>query len=168
MHKSLLLLLFVLLLSAVYFIFRVYFAKDTAGLQKKLQSFDDLTDRQQVQIQVGQKVMTVEVVNTPQSTTLGLSGRDKIGADGMLFIFPAQQIRYFWMKDMQFDIDIVWIANNQVIEVTQAVPKPAENTPDYRLQTYSATSEVNMVLELPAFAAQTYGISSGDTVQLLQ
>jgi hypothetical protein len=114
------------------------------------------------------RTLNVEVVNTPQSTTQGLSGRNEIGSDGMLFIFPTTEIRYFWMKDMKFDLDLVWIANGQVIEVTKSVSKPDENTPDYRLETYHAQKAADMVLEIKSGDAQINEISPGDVVLLEQ
>ena len=35
---------------------------------------------------------------TPESRTLGLSGRDEVG-DGMLFAWPQEGLRELWMKD---------------------------------------------------------------------
>ncbi len=146
--------------------------------QDKVQkrTFSELQDREHVKItfnknqevQEGQETISVEVVNTPQSTTQGLSGRTEIGANGMLFIFPVKQIRYFWMKDMNFDIDMIWIAEGKVVEVTSAVPKPLPETPDNRLQTYSSQQEVDMVLEVNANDAQKYTINPGDVVQLVE
>lgn len=112
--------------------------------------------------------LTVEVVNTPAAMAQGLSGRTEIGADGMLFIFPTKEIKYFWMKDMQFDIDIVWIAGETVVGVSEQVPKPEAGTPDFRLETYSSSEPVNIVLELPSGDAKQLNISSGTVVQLVQ
>ena len=60
---------------------------------------------------------------------LGLSGRPNIGSDGLLFILPAGKHR-FWMKDMQFNLDMVWIDQNQVVGISK-MPKPlSADTPD--------------------------------------
>ena len=131
-------------------------------------NFNKLTDREVVDIKINDQIIKVEVVNTPKSTTLGLSGRDDIGQEGMLFIFPTSENRYFWMKDMKFDIDIVWIEDDQVVEITKNVPKPEENTPDNRLLTYSPNQNINMVLELNKAGAEKYNINPGDVVQLVQ
>jgi uncharacterized membrane protein (UPF0127 family) len=135
--------------------------------KKTMKNFTNLQDREQVQIKVGQEIINVEIVNTPSSTTQGLSGREKIGTKGMLFIFPKTEIRYFWMKDMNFDIDIVWIANKKVVEISSDVPKPESNTPDYKLDTYSPNGPVNMVLELNKGVAKELNIKPGDNVELV-
>jgi uncharacterized membrane protein (UPF0127 family) len=142
--------------------------KDVVNLQKNMKNFSDLLDREHVQIKVGEKIINVEVVNTPKSTAQGLSGRDEIGTQGMLFIFPKTETRYFWMKDMNFDIDIVWITDSKVIDISRNVPTPQPNTPDFKLETYSAKDSVNMVLELNSGVAQEYNINPGDVVQLVQ
>ncbi len=169
--NSLILLTSFLVFLCLYF----FVSKDTREVKNK-RTFVELEDRERAQIvfysndrrEDDKKVLTVEVVNTPQSTTQGLSGRTEIGADGMFFIFPQKQVRYFWMKDMQFDIDIVWIADNKVVGITSAVPKPANQIQDNRLETYPSQQEINMVLELKANDASKYGISPGDVVQLVE
>ncbi len=52
----------------------------------------------------------VEIVEENKDLRIGLSGRDGIGyADGLLFVFPEEDIHGIWMKDMRFSIDIIWI-----------------------------------------------------------
>src|SRR5882672_5260542 len=56
---------------------------------------------------------TIQAYNadTDALRTLGLSGHSPLAADeGMLFIFPAPGEYGFWMKDMLFPLDLVWIA----------------------------------------------------------
>jgi len=72
-------------------------------------SVTPLEKRSYETITVGDQDLTVEVVNTPSKTELGLSYRDEIGADGMLFELPQKQVPTFWMKGMLFDLDLVWI-----------------------------------------------------------
>ncbi|GIK84440.1 MAG: hypothetical protein BroJett025_10620 [Patescibacteria group bacterium] len=171
MYKKVVFSVLLLVFSMLYIAVR-----NSQQMKNNTKSFSDLQDRELVQIvfnkdqavQTGQEAITVEIVNTVESTTLGLSGRPEIGTDGMLFIFPTKEVRYFWMKDMQFDIDIVWIADGKVVTVTPSVPKPLPETPDFRLETYSTGEPVNMVLELPSNDAQRLNISSGDVVQLVQ
>lgn len=115
-----------------------------------------------------EKILTVEVVNTAQSTTQGLSGRSEIGAEGMLFIFPTSENRYFWMKDMQFDLDMIWINDNKVVSVSKNISQPPQDTPDNRLETYSPNQDVDMVLEVNAGDAEKFNIQPGDVVQLVQ
>src|SRR3989344_5794286 len=59
-------------------------------------------------IQVGSVVVHVEVASTSAEREKGLSGHMPLGAsEGMLFIFDWSNTWGFWMKDMQFAIDII-------------------------------------------------------------
>jgi uncharacterized protein len=153
---------------------------------EKQRSFYELSDREIVEVGLRRPVgsdeiagsddgdnqnnfyqtLKVEVVNTPQSTILGLSGREKIGQDGMLFIFSEKAFRSFWMKDMKFDLDIIWIADRKVVEISRKVPKPELNIPDFRLPVYSPEMNVDMVLEIDSGKADVIGIEVGDEIGL--
>lgn len=131
-------------------------AAQQAALSKVDTSF---TDRERRTIMVGTIPLEVEVVTSPESTTQGLSGREEIGADGMLFIFPELRTPRFWMPDMKFDIDIVWLNDDTVVDISASVPKPK---PEQKaLPTYSPSEPVNRVLELPAGKAAELGIVPG-------
>jgi uncharacterized membrane protein (UPF0127 family) len=122
-------------------------------------------DRARVQLVTSDgRELTVEVVNSSESIIQGLSGRSEIGADGMLFVFPQPHKPTFWMKDMQFDLDLVWLRDGEVIEVTSAVPAPA--TPESALPLYSPQNQqINMVLEVRAGDAATFGLQQGQVVK---
>ncbi len=55
--------------------------------------------------------INIEIVKDEESRRLGLSGRPSIDDDsGMLFEFDDESAQHcFWMKDMLFSIDIVWL-----------------------------------------------------------
>lgn len=66
----------------------------------------------------------IESVGTPELRQLGLSGRKSIADNyGMLFVFDTESIdRCFWMKDMKFPIDMIWLnSKKEVITVTNNV-----------------------------------------------
>lgn len=61
-------------------------------------------------LMVGDTTLTLEIADTPEKSSLGLSFREYLPEDhGMLFIFDAPGLHGFWMKDMQFPIDIAWL-----------------------------------------------------------
>lgn len=72
-------------------------------------------------VNLGGAVIKVEVVDTPEGLSLGLSGRDSLPeGEGMLFVFPDSAEHFFWMKDMKFSIDIIWISEDgQVVYVKE-------------------------------------------------
>lgn len=172
------LIIVVLFFSVGYYFLLVQADMDAEPVSNADRSFQNLEDRELVSVEFfdemdSQKAtpsarIEVEIVNTIASTTQGLSGREEIGTGGMLFIFPDKSRHYFWMKDMKFDLDIVWIAGETIVDVSKNVPAPEPNTPDNRLETYTTDHDIDKVLELPAGKAAEYGIDSGDLIQLVE
>ena len=116
-------------------------------------------------VTIGNKVFAVEVADTPYKKEQGLSNRNSIGlgTDGMLFVFDVPARYAFWMKDMRFVLDFVWIKDDRVVWVDSNVapPKPGET-----LASFSPPEEVNYVLELPEGMVQKYGIDKGNIVKI--
>lgn len=120
------------------------------------------------ELQIGEKTYNVELAKTQEEQQHGLSGRDQIGSDGLLFIFPQARKVGFWMVDMKFDLDFVWIEGGVVTEITPNVPKPKEGQSQDELPRYYPQSPASMMLEVPAGFAQREGIKVGDVVKLTE
>ncbi len=121
--------------------------------------------------------LNVEVVNTPEKITLGLSGREKFKENqGMLFDFNPQLTTEtakaagihpnFWMKDMKFDLDIIWIKDKKIVGVTKNVPKPSPGQKNQDLPLYPAPKPIDMVLEVVAGWSEKNKIEIGDEISL--
>ncbi|MDR1474788.1 MAG: DUF192 domain-containing protein [Endomicrobium sp.] len=95
----------------------------------------------------------------------GLSWREKIPFDGMIFFFDKLLKVSFWMKGMNFPLDIVWVRNNVILEVTENV-KPEPGVPEEKLKTYSSSGEVDIVIELSAGRAKELKIKEGNILIL--
>lgn len=126
-----------------------------------------MSNRDRTQIQLGQSQLEVEVIHEGESLTQGLSGRESIGSEGLLFLMPQRAIQSFWMKEMKFDIDIIWIDGVTVVGITRNVPHPDSSTPLSELPTYSSPAPADTVLEVVAGAADQYQITVGDELRLL-
>lgn len=51
----------------------------------------------------------LDVADTPESRNQGLSGRANLSDnEGMLFKLESPAIACFWMKDMRFNLDLLW------------------------------------------------------------
>ncbi len=106
----------------------------------------------------------VEIVDTPALRTRGLSGRaDLPDGQGMLFLFETAGFQAFWMKDMRFEIDIVWIRDGKVVGVAPKLPLPKRGVP---LPQYKSPTPCDVVLELRAGAVQRIGLLVGDSVRI--
>jgi hypothetical protein len=62
-------------------------------------------------IKIAGQNIKVELVISEKAQTKGLSEREKLEENtGMLFVFENPNKYSFWMKDMKFPIDIIWLA----------------------------------------------------------
>lgn len=117
---------------------------------------------------VGSQTFEVGVADTALSRAQGLSGRPPLGEnEGLLFIFSSSGSYGFWMKDMNFPIDIIWINGGKVIGFSENLqPEPGKTI--FSLPVYYPPGDVNEVLEINAGAVAKYGIKEGDIVNLQQ
>jgi uncharacterized membrane protein (UPF0127 family) len=61
-------------------------------------------------------LVKAEVVKSQRKIEQGLAWRKKLPAErGMLFAMPSESSQRFWMKGMQFSIDIIWIKGGRVV-----------------------------------------------------
>lgn len=116
-----------------------------------------------VRLQINNAGLEIELADTPQKRTLGLSGREKLDENsGMLFIFNSPDYHSFWMKDMKFTIDIVWIGKNLKIAGI------AENAaPESYPQTFKPEDPAKYVLEVNAGFIDENNIKIGDKVDFI-
>ncbi|MFH1486372.1 MAG: DUF192 domain-containing protein [Chloroflexota bacterium] len=112
---------------------------------------------------VGATEVCVDIAESGEDIGRGLSGREYMAENhGMLFIFQ-NSFRYgFWMREMKFPLDFIWIADGHVIDLTENVPVP-ESEP---LPMYYPSQPVIWVLEVNAGFVGQNGIRIGDRVTL--
>lgn len=111
--------------------------------------------------------IVVEVARTADEQALGLSNRLTLPADhGMLFVYTEKVTPRFWMKEMRIPLDMIWIADGRITEITPRVPAPQLATPDAALPLYTPSAPVTMVLEVNAGTAERLGWKVGDTVRV--
>ncbi len=114
-------------------------------------------------------VITVEVADTPESQAQGLSDRTNLTENtGMLFDFrySTNKKPSFWMKQMKFDLDLVWIKDNYIVQIDKNVPAPDPATPLNQLPQYSPEMDIDYVLELPAGWGEAHRLKAGDSITL--
>ncbi len=117
---------------------------------------------------VGDAEVEVKYANSKSERANGLSNVESLPENsGLLFMFEEPQTQpSFWMKDMNFPIDIIWISADKVVQVDYNVPPPEPNTPDEELIIYTPKQPVDYVLEVNGGFSQTNGIEVGSTVVL--
>jgi uncharacterized membrane protein (UPF0127 family) len=113
------------------------------------------------------QTLNIELADTQVKREQGLSGRDAIADDqGMLFLFDQPVRQDFWMKGMKFPIDIVWIADDKVADLTKdaKVQPDVQTDQDYAL--YSPNTAITKVLELKSGWIERFGVKIGDEISL--
>ncbi len=105
----------------------------------------------------------LEFARTRAEQARGLGGRDSLAWNhGMLFEYSRPGFPGFWMKDMRFDIDIVWIRDLRIVDISHRV----KYSPEGPGQTVRPRELVETVLEVPAGFAQAHGWRVGDRVTI--
>ncbi|MFA5024340.1 MAG: DUF192 domain-containing protein [Patescibacteria group bacterium] len=116
-------------------------------------------------LKINNSVIKVEIATRPQTQYQGLSGRKSLEANaGMLFDYTDKQIREFVMRNMNFPLDIIFIADGKIINIAaNLTPEGAQPKEIYR-----SAQPVNQVLEVNGGYCEKNGIKVGDQVLINQ
>lgn len=110
------------------------------------------------------KVYTVDVADTTYTMNKGYSGHPPISHnEGMIFVFPENDKHGFWMKDMLFSLDIIWMDENFVINHIEKDVKP-----DSYPKIFYPEKEARYVLEISAGEVNKLGVKIGDKVEFIE
>lgn len=113
-------------------------------------------------ITIGGSTFRADVVDTPRLREKGLSGRSGLDDDeAMLFVFDSDDKWSFWMKEMKFPIDIIWLNNEGVVNYVEYDVKP-DAIPH---KVYAPPEPARYVIELAAGRAGELGIKPGTEVR---
>jgi uncharacterized membrane protein (UPF0127 family) len=107
---------------------------------------------------------TVELAETQEKQALGLMFRDSMPDDhGMLFLFPVEGMRSFWMKNTKIPLDIFYFDEDlRLVSVSENTP-PCRSP---RCPGYPSTGPAKYVLELNAGKAAELAVQPGDVLEL--
>jgi uncharacterized membrane protein (UPF0127 family) len=116
----------------------------------------------------------LEVADDPQTRTAGLMFRESIDpSGGMIFAFPDEIPRTFWMRNCLVDMDLLFLdRSGRVVAMheMQAEPlrRPHETEDIYlrRLVRYPSDVPARWAIELRAGTARKLSIRLGDQVDL--
>jgi hypothetical protein len=111
---------------------------------------------------IGEVIIPVEIRRTPAELSAGLSGRLGLPPNqGMLFIFKRKDYHSFWMPDMNFPIDIIWITGGKIVGIHDNVSNDFDpKNPVY----YHPPQPVEYVLEVNAGFMEKNNLTVGDVV----
>lgn len=107
-------------------------------------------------VRIGDKVLKVELADSPEKRERGLMWRENLPIDaGMLFVFDKPGEVIFWNQNTLIPLDVIWIRHGSVIGVNGL---PAINA---GLVMEPSPGPVDYVLEVNQGWAQANNIQSG-------
>lgn len=113
-------------------------------------------------VRLGGEEFSAYVADTPELREKGLSGlRGLSQGEAMLFPFEEPGYLAFWMKDMLFSIDILWLD-----ESDRVVSFVSDVSPDTFPQTFSPEAPALSVVEFSAGTLARLGVKAGDRAEI--
>ncbi len=131
-------------------------------------------DPEAVTVEIGDERFTVQVANDDARRIQGLKGVTEIShGGGMIFIFPNNQVRSFWMADCLVDMDVMFLDPQGRVTAIHTMkvepPRRAEepiSTYQRRLPGYSSGYPAQFAIELRAGTLQRLGVEVNSKVPL--
>ena len=125
-------------------------------------------------INIGSSEYTLELADTPNKITEGLSGRTSIPRkSGMLFVMPEECTQNFWMRGCLTDMDAIFLNSEGTIvnmhRMLAETPKSkfeSEQNYENRLRLYSSEKPAKYVIEIPCGDITRLGLSVGENIKL--
>lgn len=125
----------------------------------------------------GDKIF-VEIASTTETRNAGLSGRGqlsfyqdpegKLFQEGMLFVFPEEITSAFWMKDMNYDLDIIWLDEDfEIVYIEKALASSYNQAdPSSSLTFTNGDALAKYVLEISIDSTKRFNLKIGDRLKM--
>ena len=105
----------------------------------------------------------VDIALTDKQVQDGLAIKNSLNEnEGMLFFLGEPRKASFWMKNMKFPIDIIWLDENFSIVHVEKELQPCESV--FYCKSYKPNSEALYVLETIAGFTKNHNMQIGDNV----
>jgi|TARA_B100001971_G_scaffold95687_1_gene88444 hypothetical protein len=114
-------------------------------------------------VTINGKTIEIEIADEPDERSRGLMFRESLTKDtGMLFLFDREDFYSFWMMNVNFNLDLIWInSNGNVVHIERDVPSCFMNCP-----TYAPKEAARYVLELNSGVANELDLLVGSFVSI--
>lgn len=114
---------------------------------------------------IGKQTFKLYVAKSGKEKEVGLSEKKSLQQDfGMFFPFEKADYYSFWMKNMQFSIDIIFINGKKIVKIYQNVQPPTSK--EESLPIYKPEKPTDKVLEINSGLSQKYNFKEGDEVKI--
>ncbi|RXJ45546.1 DUF192 domain-containing protein [Gelidibacter gilvus] len=106
------------------------------------------------------KILDIEIADDEYKTQTGLMYRDEMGQlQGMLFVFPDEDLRSFYMKNTNIPLDIIYINADKSIVSFQKNAQPNNES------SLPSNVPAKYVLEINAGLADQWQLAVGDKIE---
>ncbi len=154
MNKKQKLLAGIIVFVGLFFVVGVIELKEKVDTERTTLSRDKIIVGRT--IVVGDCRFNIEIAETPKVRRKGLSDRNSLCVDcGMFFKFSREGKYGFWMKDMRFPIDLLWLKDEEVVGFEKDFSEKSRRT-------VFPSKPINQVLELNAGKIDKCKIKIGD------
>lgn len=109
----------------------------------------------------------IEIARTQKQQETGLAKYSSLTENKAMY-FPFNHADYytFWMKNMHFSIDIIFLQSKKIVAIFPNVPPPTKD--EIALPIYQSPSPADSVLEISAGLSKKYGFKAGDSMELIE
>ena len=102
----------------------------------------------------------VKIARTIAQRAKGLMFREKIeNNQGMLFVFKSEKKYSFWMKNVSFPLDIIWLNADKKVVFISPSTQPCNNSECVAIK---PTTKAQYVLEINKGLVKEIGLKIGD------
>lgn len=110
------------------------------------------------------KCINADVMDNQAERSLGLMFRESLKeGNGMLFIFDNSDRYSFWMKNVKFPIDIIFVnEDKQIVHIYKSVPPCSEEPCEH----YTPALPAKYVVEVVAGFSDKYNVEIGQEVEI--
>lgn len=114
-------------------------------------------------VEVKGQEFSLEIADEDKERVKGLSERNSLAENkGMLFVFDKKGKYGFWMRNVKFPLDIIYISDDTIVDIIKnAEPKSEDDT---NIPVFEPKTEANYVLEINGGLSDKYKIATGDKV----
>ncbi|MBI4096721.1 MAG: DUF192 domain-containing protein [Candidatus Levybacteria bacterium] len=113
---------------------------------------------------INNRIFELDIADSQKEREVGLSETESLSENqGMIFIFDKPGYYSFWMKNMKFPIDIIYINKDTIVTIKNNVKPPKDNKESPII--YAPTALADRVLEIQAGLSEKYNFKNGDKVQ---
>lgn len=113
---------------------------------------------------INKQTFSLSLAKKPKELEIGLSEKKSLPQnEGMLFIFEKSDYHSFWMKNMKFPIDMIFVNKNRIVTIYQNV-QPSKSKEE-TLPIFKPEEPADKVLEINAGLSKKYNFKKGDKVK---